>query len=118
MKRAAGLLLALVFPLILEAAQLVAFDYSRIYEISKPAVVTVTTDDGSGSGFLISSSGHIATNYHVIRNSRYLAVEFPDGRKVKAVVAAVNPHYDMAVLKVNSSVVSEVRPLPILSASK
>src|SRR5262249_234059 len=58
--------------------------------------------------------GHIATNYHVIRNSRYLAVQFPDGRKVKAVVAAVNPHYDMAVLKVNSEVVEGIQPLQVL----
>jgi hypothetical protein len=37
---------------------------------------------------------------------------------VKAQVVAVNPQYDMALLKVNSSVVAGIRPLPILSEDK
>ena len=47
--------------------------------------------------FLITPFGHIATNYHVIRNSRYLAVQFPDGRKVRAEVVATNPPYAVRV---------------------
>jgi len=97
-------------------AQTVVFDYSKLYETVSPAVVQVTTDDGSGSGFLITPFGHIATNFHVVRNSRYLAVQFPDGRKVKAIVAATNPQYDMAVLKVNSEVVDGIQPLRVLPA--
>src|SRR5579885_1270137 len=113
MKRSAGLLLALfLVPLALHA-QVKAYDFSPLYEQASPAVVQITTDDGSGSGFLITPFGHIATNYHVIRNSRYLAVQFPDGRKVKAAVAAVNPQYDMAILKVNSEVVQDIEPLKI-----
>jgi len=81
-------------------------------------VVTVTTDDGSGSGFLASASGLIATNYHVVRNTRYLAVQFADGRKVQAKVAAVNAFHDMALIKVNSELVSNIRPLAILPADK
>src|SRR5688572_24040757 len=118
MKRAAGLLIAVgILPVLLHA-QVIAYDYSNLYEISKPAVVQVTTDDGSGSGFLVSSSGHIATNYHVIRHSQYLAVQFPDGRKVRAAVVAVNPPHDMALLKVNSAVVEGIRQLPVLPAEK
>src|SRR5215475_404033 len=119
MKRAVGLLLIAVglLPAAIYA-QAVAHDYSKLYEKAAPAVVQVTTDDGSGSGFLVTPFGHIATNYHVIRNSRYLAVQFPDGRKVKAAVAAVNPHFDMAILKVNSEVVKDIEPLPILPQEK
>src|SRR3954469_22664497 len=113
MKRSAGLLFAMfLLPLALHA-QVVAYYFSPLYEKASPAVVQVTTDDGSGSGFLVTPFGHIATNYHVIRNSRYLAVQFPDGRKVKAVVAAANPRYDMAVLKVNSEVVEGIAPLHV-----
>jgi len=118
MKTAAGLLVAICFVPAMIYAQAVAYDYSKLYEQASPAVVQVSTDDGSGSGFLVTKFGHIATNYHVIRNSRYLAVQFPDGRKVKAAVAAVNPHYDMAILKVNSDVVKDIEPLPILPADK
>src|SRR5215813_8974973 len=118
MKRAVGLLIAVGLLPVAIYAQAAAYDYSKLYEKAAPAVVQVSTDDGSGSGFLVTPFGHIATNYHVIRNSRYLAVQFPDGRKVKASVAAVNPHFDMAVLKVNSAVVDGIRPLAILPADR
>src|SRR5437763_3608617 len=118
MKRALGLLIAACVVPAVMYAQAVAYDYSKLYEKVSPAVVQVSTDDGSGSGFLVTRFGHIATNYHVVRNSRYLAVQFPDGRKVKAAVIAVNPHYDMALLKVNSEVVKDIEPLPILAEEK
>src|SRR5436190_21944691 len=118
-KKTAGLLFAvLILPAVIYGQAIVAYDYSKLYEMASPAVVQVTTDDGSGSGFLVTSFGHIATNYHVIRNSRYLAVQFPDGRKVKAAVVALNPQYDMAILKVNREVVADIRPLAILPAQK
>src|SRR5205085_2030544 len=114
-KKTAGLLFTiLILPAVIYG-QATTFDYSTLYEVASPAVVQVTTDDGSGSGFLVTPFGHIATNFHVIRNSRYLAVQFPDGRKVKAAVVGANPRYDMAVLKVNSDVVDGVAPLRVLS---
>ena len=118
MKTVAGSFLALCLLPALLQAQLIAHDYSAIYEQANPAVVTITTDDGAGSGFLVTSYGHIATNYHVIRNSRYLAVQFADGRKVRAAVVAINTHYDMALLKINSEVAKDIRPLPILPEEK
>src|SRR5215831_17603786 len=114
MKRTAGLLIAVfLLPLALRA-QVVAYDFSALYETASPAVVQITTDDGSGSGFVISPFGHIATNFHVVRNSRYLAVQFHDGRKVKAEVIAVNSKYDLALLKVNSAIVESIQPLQLL----
>src|SRR5213083_2062192 len=118
MKRVAGLLLATCLVPALIFTQAVVFDYSKLYEASSPAVVQVTTEDGSGSGFLVTPFGHIATNFHVVRGSRYLAIQFPNGRKVKAAIVAVNPHYDMAVLKVNSEVVAGIEPLSLLSEEK
>src|SRR5262245_12521346 len=118
MKYGAGLLLAVrILPSVVWG-QAVAYDYSKLYEVASPAVVQITTDDASGSGFLITPFGHIATNYHVVRGSRYLAVQFPNGKKVKAIVAAANPHYDMAILKVNSEVATGIEPLPILPEEK
>jgi hypothetical protein len=115
MKTVGGMLLAVCLLPAVIMAQAVAYDFSKLYETISPAVVQVTTDSASGSGFLITPFGHIATNFHVIRHSRYLAVQFPDGRKVKAIVVAANPQYDMAVLKVNSEVVSNIQPLPVLT---
>src|SRR2546430_15569248 len=118
MKRLAGLLLATCMVPALIYAQAVVYDYSKLYEIASPAVVQVTTQDGSGSGFLVTPFGHIATNFHVIRGSKCLAVQFPDGRKVKAAVVAVNPHYDMAILKVNSEIAAGLQPLAVLPPEK
>jgi hypothetical protein len=114
MKTAAGLLFALYLVPATLSGQAIAYDFSKLYESVSPAVVQVTTDNASGSGFLITPFGHIATNYHVVRSARYLAVQFSGGRKVKAEVVAANPHYDMAVLKVNSEVVADIQPLHIL----
>ncbi len=100
------------------SAQRVAYDYSDMYMTLNPSIVKVHCDSGHGSGFLVSSKGLIATNHHVVANSRYLAVEFADGRKVRAEVAVLNPRYDFAVLKVNSTVVAGLKPLPLVSAEK
>jgi hypothetical protein len=112
-----ALVIALFFSPVALQAQSAVYDCSKLYEKAIPAVVQVQTDDGTGSGFLISDDGHIATNFHVIRDSKYLAVQFPDGRKVKAVAVATNSRYDMAILKVNSEIVRGIRPLPIISAA-
>src|SRR5215475_10540052 len=118
MKRSVGLLCAMILlPLALHA-QIVAYDFSSLYEAASPAVVQISTDEGSGSGFLITPFGHIATNYHVVRNSRYLAVQFHDGRRVKADVIAVNTKYDLALIKVNSTLVKGVQPLQLLPQEK
>ena len=61
MKRAAVLLVTCLLPAVIHA-QAIAYDYSQLYEKASPAVVQVTTDDGSGSGFLVTPFGHIATN--------------------------------------------------------
>ena len=48
-------------------------------------------DAGHGSGILVSEDGLIVTNHHVVRNSRYLAVQFADARKVAAAVVTLDP---------------------------
>src|SRR5438552_3020512 len=99
-------------------AQAAVVDYSGIYEQASPAIVTVYTDGGSGSGFLVTPFGHIATNFHVVRGAHYLAVQFNDGRKVGAQVVATYEGGDMALIKVNSSVVDGIRPLPVLAEER
>jgi S1-C subfamily serine protease len=82
MKTATGVALAvcLLLPAAM-SAQAIAYDFSKLYDSVSPAVVQVTTDNSSGSGFLVTPFGHIATNYHVVRHSRYLAVSSPTVEK-------------------------------------
>jgi hypothetical protein len=99
-------------------AERVVFDSSKIYEALNPAIVKVHADGGEGSGFLVTASGFIATNHHVVANSRYIAAQFSDGRKVRAEVIVLDPRRDVALLKINRSMVVGIVPLELISAAE
>jgi len=104
--------------LVAQSGQRIAYDLTGMYEAVNPSIVKVHTDSGHGSGFLIREDGLIVTNHHVAKNSRYLAVEFPDGRKVQTDVVLLDPKHDLAILKVNRTIVSGLKPLLLLPAEK
>src|SRR5688572_29990738 len=59
--------------------------------------------DGLGSGFIVDSSGLIATNLHVIGEGRSFTVETSDGRKLQPVaVYASDRNFDLAVVRVEA----------------
>jgi S1-C subfamily serine protease len=106
------------------------FDPSAIYERESPGVVTVIAtglggrgDAGLGSGFVISGTGEIATNAHVvtsgqgagIRKADAVYVKFKDGNQVPADVVGFDPFSDVALLKVDPAGLT-LRPLPLGSA--
>src|SRR5204863_9576012 len=47
-----------------------------IYALASPAVVSIRTGTGSGTGFLIDSSGRVVTNAHVVGNNSRGLVRF------------------------------------------
>jgi S1-C subfamily serine protease len=49
---------------------------AQIYRTLSPSVVEVRTKDGLGSGSLVSSSGEIITNWHVVAGSTLVAIVF------------------------------------------
>jgi S1-C subfamily serine protease len=55
-----------------------------------------------GSGFVIDKSGHIVTNYHVVRGADRVSVSFSSEEAVRAQLVGVDPTTDLAVLKVNT----------------
>jgi len=55
---------------------------------------------GSGSGFFVSSDGHIITNHHVINGCNTTKVSF-QGNQVDAQILAVDKMNDIAILKTN-----------------
>ena len=55
----------------------------------------------SGSGFIITKDGYIATNYHVIDGSNHVSVTLYDGTTYDAEVVGGDEDYDIAVLKVD-----------------
>ena len=63
-----------------------------VYQRVSPAVVSITTtvmvrdffynnvpQEGSGSGFVIDTAGHVLTNYHVVEGAEEIAVLFGEG---------------------------------------
>jgi len=66
-----------------------------------PAVVTILTSDGLGSGVVWSSDGLIVTADHVVRGSTQVAVQFADGKTVRGAVVAGDRITDLAVVKVH-----------------
>lgn len=69
-----------------------------------PAVVTVVTDRGSGSGVIVSEDGYLLTNAHVIEGARQLQAIFLDGQTVDAKLVGADAIADLAVLKVDAEV--------------
>ncbi len=53
-----------------------------------------------GSGVIVSSSGYILTNHHVIEAADEVEVALVDGRKAKASMIGSDPESDLAVLKI------------------
>jgi serine protease Do len=59
--------------------------------------------EGTGSGFVISSDGLVATNHHVIANAEKLQVRMADGRKLDARVVGSDPATDLALLQLENA---------------
>jgi S1-C subfamily serine protease len=56
---------------------------------------------GSGTGFVWDTEGHIVTNYHVIHQNSGVSVAFADQTTRRAKVIGAYPQKDLAVLKVD-----------------
>ncbi|MCB0769286.1 MAG: trypsin-like peptidase domain-containing protein, partial [Flavobacteriales bacterium] len=64
------------------------------------AVVTISTEEGHGSGFLISNDGYLLTNEHVVGDESLVKVKFEQGFTLDAQVVKLNKDFDLALLKV------------------
>jgi 2-alkenal reductase len=85
--------------------------FSTIYDHVSPSVVAINvtrqssssldTLTSSGSGFVIDTSGHIVTNFHVVRQSTELVVNFFDGTITRAEIIGLDADSDLAVIQVD-----------------
>ena len=56
---------------------------------------------GLGSGVIVSASGYILTNNHVVESADEIEVILNDGRNARAKVIGTDPDTDLAVLKID-----------------
>jgi S1-C subfamily serine protease len=113
-----------------------AFDPAAVYREAAPGVVTVRSifagggtsllggggkSAAQGSGFVISDSGEIATNAHVVTDgsaggggalheAKEVYVQFADRNQVPADIVGFDPHADVALLKIDPDGL-DLRPL-------
>jgi S1-C subfamily serine protease len=101
-----------------------AMSVNEIYERASSGVVRINASDNStssstnpfgqnaalGSGFVIDKSGHIVTNYHVVRDAGRVTVSFSNRDTVQAEVVGTDPSTDLAVLRVQTAA-SALTPL-------
>lgn len=112
MKKAVNLILLVALAIATQAQ-----DLSKLYDKVIPAVVTITveekeivtdrttmskavvTNEGLGSGVVISDKGEIMTAAHVVEAAENVTVTFANGEKVPAKVVTLNNDADVALVK-------------------
>src|SRR3954451_15239659 len=84
-----------------------------IYALASPAVVSIRTGTGSGTGFLIDKQGRIVTNAHVVGNNGRVLVRFgQEQTSLDGKVVGSDPSSDLAIVSIGSgSVPKGVNPL-------
>lgn len=72
----------------------------------------IIASEGSGSGSVWDTQGHILTNYHVIKGAAQLLVTMHDGKQYDAELVGIDVPNDIAVLKITpeGDDLSPVRP--------
>ena len=70
---------------------------------NNPQAAPVIKKRISGSGFIISSNGQIATNYQWIKGTHEVIVTLSDARQFKASIIRSDPKNDVALLRIRAS---------------
>lgn len=92
-----------------------------IYQRVSAGTVLIVTEDGLGSGAVITNEGHILTNEHVVGNSNKVKVffkplgasnDFKSSVETIGTVLKVNSQTDLALVKVDR-LPNSVRPIPL-----
>ncbi|HXE43940.1 MAG TPA: trypsin-like peptidase domain-containing protein [Conexibacter sp.] len=84
-----------------------------IYASASPAVVSIRTDVGEGTGFLIDGRGTLVTNDHVVGEASHVLVRFgQDGNAINGDVLGADPSSDLAVVSIDPAQIPRgARPL-------
>ena len=65
-------------------------------------------NEGTGSGFIISSDGYVVTNSHVVNGAEHIEGMLQDGRSFQAQIVGDDPATDLAVVKISGDKLATV----------
>jgi putative serine protease PepD len=91
---------------------------AQIASAVQDSVVSITTQNGEGSGVVLTADGFIVTNNHVVATAdgTTVTVIFADGKKSSAKIVGTDPRTDLAVVKVDGA--SGLQPAKFGSSAK
>jgi len=75
-------------------------DFSSIIENAVKSVVTIKTDVGQGTGFIITNDGYVVTNAHVLSGGRIVQAMDYEQTIIQASFIGYNNDLDIALLKI------------------
>jgi serine protease Do len=88
----------------------------RVYKLASPAVVSIQSQGGNGSGSIIDASGLVLTNAHVVNGVDIVGVTLSDKRQFRGVVIASSRNPDLALIKLDD-VTTNLPMIAIASAN-
>jgi S1-C subfamily serine protease len=102
----------------------------QVYEKVNRSVVNITTramrsdmmymdvvpTEGSGSGSVLDTDGHVLTNFHVIEGAQQIQVTLANGSSFAAELVGQDPSNDIAVLKIEAPA-AELQPVTLGDSS-
>jgi S1-C subfamily serine protease len=107
---------------VVEPANALEAQVEAVYDKAGPAVVHITSrvitydffmqpvpQEGTGSGFVYDSEGHIVTNYHVVADAESVSVALAAGGVYTATIVGTDSSNDLAVVRIEA----EDLPAPI-----
>lgn len=107
---------------------------SQLYQTVTPSVVSINVTarhpavqgdfdfgdeliEGTGTGFVIDTEGHIVTNAHVVEGATRVEVNFIDGTIVRGEIVGLDLDSDLAVVRV-SLPAEQLRPLAFANSDE
>ena len=92
-----------------------------IYAAASPAVVSIRTGSGSGTGFLIDDQGTIVTNAHVVEGSDSVTIQFGERRRLdpgRRRSASTRPATSRSSTSTPRRIPSGTKPLELADSSQ
>jgi len=75
-------------------------DFSGVVENSIPSVLTIRTNVGQGTGFVIADNGYVVTNAHVLAGGRWVQAIDYEQEVMDAELIGYNEDLDIALLRI------------------